>query len=52
LDYFLYQELVDNSQDNHEDNAQPSDDSNIDVADEAKLPPSSSPTKSTEDIDR
>uniref|UniRef100_A0ACD6AAP4 Uncharacterized protein n=1 Tax=Avena sativa TaxID=4498 RepID=A0ACD6AAP4_AVESA len=42
-------ELVDNSQDNHEDNPQPSDDSNIDTADETQLPRSSSPTKSTDD---
>lgn len=42
-------ELIDNSQDNHKDSAQPSDDSNIAAVDEAQLPPSSSPTKSTDD---
>uniref|UniRef100_A0A453M6L4 DNA replication checkpoint mediator MRC1 domain-containing protein n=1 Tax=Aegilops tauschii subsp. strangulata TaxID=200361 RepID=A0A453M6L4_AEGTS len=42
-------ELVDNSQDKHEDNAQPSDDSIDAVDEEAHLPPSSSPTKNTDD---
>lgn len=42
-------QLVDNSQDNHEDNAQPSDDSIDAVDEEAHLPPSSSPTKNPDD---
>lgn len=49
LDYWFYQELVDNSQDKHKDNAQPSDDSIDAVVEEAHLPPSSSPTKNTDD---
>ncbi|CAM0877128.1 unnamed protein product [Alopecurus aequalis] len=42
-------EPVDNTQDNHEDNAEPINDSNIDAVDETPLPHSSSPTKSTDD---
>ncbi|VAI38681.1 unnamed protein product [Triticum turgidum subsp. durum] len=42
-------EPVDNSQDKHEDNAQPSDDSIDAVDEEAHVPPSSSPTKNTDD---